>query len=109
MAHADPTAKDRRIRWRAANPQKDAAHRAVESFKRALKRRGLPMPSCQITEPHTCTGRVHAHHTDYSRPLDVVWMCDSWHITQHWTNQWRAERAGKKLVYIQTTTVVEEA
>lgn len=109
MAHADINSSDRRKRWRARNVEKDAAHRAVENFVRSLKTRGLPLPTCQVTEPHECTGKIHAHHTDYSRPLDVIWMCDSWHITQHWENNWRAERAnGKRVIYHTRVTVIEE-
>ena len=113
MAHADINSSDRRIRWRARNAQKDAAHRAVENFVRALRRRGLSLPNCQCCdktedELKAVEKKIHAHHTDYSRPLDVLWLCDTCHITQHWENSWRAEREGKKLLYIQTTTVVSE-
>jgi hypothetical protein len=109
--HADPNSADRRARWRARNADKDAAHRAVENFIRRLKRANLPLPTCQMqqTVPHVCKGSIHAMHHDYTRPLDVVWACASWHITDHWENQWRAERAsGKALVYINRTIVVEE-
>lgn len=114
MAHADINSKDKRKAWRARNPEKDAAHRAVENFVRRLRRRGLSLPNCQCCdkseEAVRSEGRkIHAHHTNYSRPLDVVWLCDTCHIVDHWNTSWRAERAGKKIRYIQTTTVVEEA
>src|SRR6185295_5878292 len=108
MAHADINSPDRRKRWRARNAEKDAAHRAVESFVRSLKRRGLPLPTCQITEPHECKGLVHAMHHDYARPLDVVWACASWHIKDHWTNDWSSvdPATGKRTVYLSRVVVV---
>ena len=37
-------------------------------------------PSCgTATPPH----RMHAHHVDYSRPLDVIWMCSVCHGIVH--------------------------
>lgn len=27
--------------------------------------------------------KVHGHHEDYSRPLDVVWLCDFHHKERH--------------------------
>lgn len=111
MGHADPAAADKRKRWRARNPEKDRAHRAVENFVRTLKRRGLPLPTCKITSldpSHVCKGAVHAMHHDYSRPLDVEWACGSWHISHHWETQWRAERNGKAIHYLNRTIVLEE-
>lgn len=96
MAHADINSPDRRIRWRARNAQKDAAHRAIENLVRGLKRRGEPLPTCKVleTDPtHVCTGLVHAMHHDYSKPLDVEWACAGWHISEHWQTEWREQRA----------------
>ena len=46
-----------------------------------------------LCKPLFCTrcwasGRIEAHHNDYSRPLDVVWLCPSCHASMH-----REERA----------------
>jgi len=27
--------------------------------------------------------KIHAHHTDYARPMDVVWLCGSCHRHEH--------------------------
>ena len=33
-----------------------------------------------------CDGKLHAHHHDYSRPLDVFWLCPSCHGKLHTIN-----------------------
>lgn len=67
----------RQRRYDAANPEKRAAHGAV---KRALKRGDMHRQPCR--ECGTIAN-VHAHHEDYSRPLDVVWLCRKHHMERH--------------------------
>lgn len=40
----------------------------------------IPWPVCAVPE---CCGKPHGHHPDYSRPLDVVWLCDKHHKEAH--------------------------
>ncbi len=57
-------------------PYKKAAHCAVAQ---ALKRGDLVKSPCeQCGDP-----RVEAHHDDYSRPLDVRWLCPLCHRRWH--------------------------
>jgi hypothetical protein len=35
---------------------------------------------CALPE---CESRPQAHHPDYSKPLDVVWLCDDHHKQAH--------------------------
>ncbi|QMV32651.1 hypothetical protein F1_00023 [Ralstonia phage Heva] len=40
----------------------------------------IPWSVCAIPE---CSEAPEAHHPDYSRPLDVVWLCDHHHKETH--------------------------
>lgn len=41
----------------------------------------LKWPVCAV--PECSAEKVEAHHFDYSRPLDVVWLCRSCHMQAH--------------------------
>jgi len=60
--------------WQQRNPEKARAHRLV---KYAVKTGKLIKPSvcprCGLAKP------VQAHHPDYSKPLEVDWMCEKCH------------------------------
>jgi hypothetical protein len=57
-------------------PEKALAHRIVRTEVRAGR---LIRQSCVY-----CSDlRAHAHHPDYSKPLDVVWLCQSCHYGLH--------------------------
>lgn len=60
-------------------PERRAAHIAVGNAIRdgVLK----PWPICAI--PECLCETVEAHHSDYSRPLDVVWLCNDHHREAH--------------------------
>jgi hypothetical protein len=61
-------------RWREHNREKIRCHQSVE---RALRKEVLVRPSrCSKC---AAIGKVHGHHTDYSKPLDVQWLCPRCH------------------------------
>lgn len=63
--------------WRAKNPDKARAHSAVGHALRSGKLTRLPCEGCG-------DGRlVHAHHDDYSKPLEVRWLCPKCHQRHH--------------------------
>ena len=64
-------------KWVANNPVKHAAHKAV---LRAVRNGTLVKQPCA-----TCgtAHRVHGHHEDYTKQLDVIWLCPQCHSDVH--------------------------
>lgn len=60
--------------WRKNNPEKNKAHRAVFC---ALRNGTLFREPCEHCPEHNWD--VQAHHPDYSKPLQVVWLCRKHH------------------------------
>ncbi len=62
--------------WSHRNPQKRAANYAVNN---ALRDGKLARQPCE------CCGnpKAEAHHDDYSKPLDVKWLCHADHMKRH--------------------------
>ena len=71
---ADAKATTKRIR--KAHPYKSNAHTRVA---RAIRKGVLVRKPCEVCA-HPCT---HAHHDDYSKPLDVKWLCPVHHAARH--------------------------
>lgn len=69
--------KTRRIseRWRLEHPSRRAAQVALGNAVRSGK--VIPQPC------HLCGEKAEAHHPDYDRPLDVVWLCPAHHKQAH--------------------------
>ena len=65
------------VQWVQRNKEKVAAHRAV---RKALKDGSLVRKPCERDD---CGAYTEAHHEDYSRPLDVDWLCNAHHKQRH--------------------------
>lgn len=66
--------------WRTRNRVKMRAHSAVQ---RAVRNGTLVRPlECEGCGPDY-SGKLEAHHDDYTRPLDVKWLCDPCHKKRH--------------------------
>lgn len=65
---------------------KSAAYTAVKFAKKSGRLKQGPCAVCGTTT------RVDAHHEDYSKPLEVTWLCRRHHIDLH-TERRRAEIA----------------
>jgi hypothetical protein len=65
-------------RWDLANPEKRNAH---IKLRRALLSGLLKKQPCAVCGS---TKFIHAHHEDYSKPLEVIWLCSKHHRQVHW-------------------------
>lgn len=68
-----------RKRYLAKNPEKRAAHVIL----------GNAVRDGRVVKPTTCSecgagGRIHGHHEDYAKPLEVEWLCPSCHMKRHY-------------------------
>lgn len=61
--------------WKARNPEKRKAHVIVSN---AIRDGRIERRPCE-----RCGKKAHAHHDDYSKPLDVVWLCPVHHVARH--------------------------
>lgn len=74
-AHPDQRAK-KNANYRKAHPDRARAHYAVQT---AIRNGSLIRQSCSVCADK----RSHAHHDDYSKMLDVVWLFHTHHMERH--------------------------
>lgn len=89
--HADKHAKNI-AEYRRKYPEKVRAQNAVAY---ALRHGTLVKGPCQHC---TTTEDICAHHADYAKPLDVVWLCRACHIRHHEPQLWRGDRGNNSAV-----------
>jgi hypothetical protein len=65
-------------RWKKKNPHKAACHTLILW---ALRTGVIKKP--EACEECSAIGKVEAHHTDYLKPLDVIWVCKGCHSKKH--------------------------
>jgi hypothetical protein len=63
-------------RWVDANPEKISAHNKVRA---AIANGSLMKQPCEKCR----NKKTHAHHYDYTKPLDVKWLCAQCHKDEH--------------------------
>ena len=61
---------------RATFPEKKVARTAVSNAVRDGRLKKMPCKVCGVE-------RVEAHHEDYAKPLEVVWLCKKHHAAIH--------------------------
>lgn len=73
---------------------KDWFKKRTESFKKSfkyevMKKYRSALQQGVIKNPGTCSScltsnsKIHGHHEDYSKPLDVIWLCAKCHRRVH--------------------------
>jgi hypothetical protein len=104
--------------WRRANPEKrlEQQRRQNERYlelggRRTRKPTPLQRTAHQqlrravlagkVVKPNACTAcgtterRIHGHHSDYSKPLQVEWLCTVCHADLHAARAYPAVHAGE--------------
>lgn len=66
------------LRWAAKHPDRRRANIAVSNAVRSGVL--IPWPVCAVP---ICDCKPQAHHPDYDRQLDVVWLCQAHHKQTH--------------------------
>lgn len=64
-------------RWRQNNPIARKAHMIAGNAKRSGRLKPQPCAVCG-------NEKVEMHHADYSKPLEVTWLCRKHHGEVHW-------------------------
>ena len=83
QAHARATEK-----WRVSNALRRKAHNKVNA---AVRDGRLKPEPCFV-----CGDKAQAHHPDYGRPLDVVWLCPEPHKEAHRTTAEILQATGQR-------------
>jgi len=68
--------RERKLRWRAAHPEAAKAHDAVRYAMRVGKLVPGPCAVCGAE-------KTYGHHEDYSKLLEVEWLCARHHRLRH--------------------------
>jgi hypothetical protein len=63
-------------------------HKRYPDRRKARQVAGSAIKSGRLTKPNNCSNcnestKIEAHHPDYSKPLEVVWLCVTCHIEEH--------------------------
>lgn len=64
-------------KWREKNADKNSAHTKISYLRQTGRLIPEPCKICGSEE------NVEAHHEDYSKPLDILWLCSTCHHKIH--------------------------
>ena len=72
--------KEARIKVREKYPEKIRARHCISY---AIASGKITRPSVCSIDDEDCKGRIEAHHEDYSKPYEVIWLCRFHHRPRH--------------------------
>ena len=85
--------REKGIKWREANPEKQRAiakktHEKYPEKGKARNKFTHELRAGKIIRPTNCSrcdfvGMIEGHHHDYSKPLNVIWLCRKCHAKEH--------------------------
>ena len=64
--------------WKTNNPEARLAHKRIHNATKSG--RMVRPPKCSACDK---SAKIEAHHSDYARPYDVVWLCPPCHNSKH--------------------------
>ena len=67
--------RENTAKWRRRYPEKIKAQNALQA---EIRRGRMSRQPCEV-----CGAKAHAHHDDYTKPLDVRWLCPLHHARHH--------------------------
>jgi hypothetical protein len=76
LGNQSPRSKESAKKWEKINPHKRLAHHLVQKAIQSCRLVKMPCQKCGHLQ-------AEAHHEDYSKPLDVVWLCPKHHGERH--------------------------
>lgn len=83
-------------RYKKRHPERVSAQRKLQT---AIKRGAIQRPDvCQIAGCD-CAGRLHAHHSDYAKPLDAIFVCHEHHEYLHHVGKLRLKQRVGRYAY----------
>lgn len=70
-----------RKKWVSQSSEKRAAHVILGN---AVRKGLIAKPDfCSKCKKNEVSRRIHAHHHDYTKPIDVTWLCAQCHKDEH--------------------------
>lgn len=79
------------IKWAKDNPEKVKAKYLLNY---AVKKKMIVRRPCAICESNY---RIQGHHPDYSKPLEVVWLCALHHKEIHINSIWERSNNNERI------------
>jgi hypothetical protein len=67
--------------WKKYRDKYPEKYKARNTLRNAVKSGKVKKGKCEVGEE--CKGRMEAHHNDYSKPLEVNWLCQKHHKEHH--------------------------